>query len=151
MKKIALLFCLACCSLLKAQTNCHSFKFDITDSVGNTISVSALSYTIMYHGTTKKTDTLKQFLTRDTAIDGYSLATGCDKDTVRTQKILIHQGDKSMVIISNKRGFPSVNDLNQEMQVITIGFKPGFTFYWDGDFDKAHNMRFRLVQGIKTK
>jgi len=151
MKKSALFICLVYCSLLKAQTNCKNFKFDITDSVGNTVSVSALSYTIIYHGTTKKTDTLKQFLTRDTAIDGYNLGVGCDKDTVRTQKILIHQSDKSMVIISNKRGFPTMNDLNQPMETITIGFKPNFTFYWDGEFDKAHNMRFRLEKGIKTK
>lgn len=151
MKKLLTYTLLLITGSLFAQTNCKNFTFDITDSIGDPVTVEVIAHTIIYHGATKKTDTLRQFLSRDTAIDGYSLGIGCDKDTVRSQKLLIHKGTQSMVVIAIKRGFPAVNDINQAMPTITLGFKPDFTFYWDGTFDKNHNLMFRLVQGIKNK
>lgn len=152
MKKLLLTYTLLLITYsLFAQTNCKDFEFDITDSLGNTVNVQIIARTILYNGRTKHVDTLKQFLSRDTAIGAYSLGIGCDKDTIYSQKLLIRRGDKNMVMIAVKRGFPSVTDENKPMPIITVGYRSGFTFYWDGDFDKNHNMFFRLVEGIRNK
>jgi|GEM_PF-2762042 hypothetical protein len=150
-RSILLLFLVAFCSILKAQPKCPSFKFDILDSAGNSLPVEVQAYTIMYRGEQHHNDTLKRILQKDENLGGFTADLGCAKDTVRFQRITIHNGTKTMVMIAPKRGFPAQNDLKADMQVITISFRPDFTFYWDGGFDKDHNMLFRLVNGIKTK
>ena len=151
-KSIFLLLLVAFCSILKAQPKCPSFKFDILDSAGNSLPVEIRTYTIIYRGEQHHNDTVKKLLQKDEFLGGFTAELACNnKDTVRYQRINIHHGTQTMVMIAPKRGFPAQNDLKVDMQVITISFKPDFTFYWDSSFDSNHNMLFRLEKGIKTK
>jgi hypothetical protein len=151
------LFSFLCCGLAEAQYACYDFSFNVTDSTGKTIKVTAELTRIVQHRNNKN-DTLKNSPMKYAELtcgggpyqECLSAHWGCEGDKLKYMKISIHYSDQTMTLLfeGNLAAFLVDCEMNA-LCIANIVFKPSTTLYWNR-FDKDHKVSFRTVQGLKN-